>query len=164
MLSLFEQHELSIVLDDFTIQVLDAIKNKQIKRKYSSGQSFQAPVMASGKLYDSVQKVFYDEGGRVICEAYIDKLIFGQPPGDQPETSDIEQWLKEKGLSGDAFKIGEKIWRYGNSIYMEWHGANSGLLSDVNIQGSVEKLKEALTKKYADQVAAEIVEQFNVAA
>ena len=164
MLSVFEQYEISLVLQDFTDQVLDAIKNKQIKRQRVSGQSFSAPVMATGKLYDSVQSVFYDEGGRVICEKYIENLIFGQPPGEQPDVSDIQQWMNAKGISGNAQGIADKIWKDGNSIWLEHQGKDSGLLADINIQSSIERLTQKLTEKYANQVASEIVQQFKIAA
>lgn len=179
MLSLFEQHSLNEVVDDFIRQVLDAIKNKPIDRvsmrfNRATGEydrrAFKATVNASGRLYDSVQKRFYDDGVVVRCEEYINDLIFGKPPGEPVDQTDIQQWMEDKKLPRLGYKtpgpklISDKINKFGSSIFIAHQGKDSGLLSDVNIEAALLTLKQKLTEKYANQVAAEIVETFKIAA
>lgn len=179
MLSLFEQNILSELVDDFINQVLNAIKNKPIDRislrfNRSTGEydrkSFKAVVNSSGRLYDSVQKRFYDDGVVVRCEEYINKLIYGVPPGEPVSKTDIQRWMDDKGLPPLGYKtpgselISTKLNNFGSSIFLAHNGQDSGLLSDINIEASLENLKSKLTSNYANQVAAEIVETFKIAA
>jgi hypothetical protein len=179
MLSLFEQHMLRELADDYIRQVLDAIKNKQIDRvsiRYnrSTGdydrKSFKAAVNASGKLYDSVQSRFGDNGFVVRCEPYIDKLIFGEAPGQPVNTTDIQQWMDDKELpplgyaTPGSILISNKINKFGSSIFIAHQGADSGLLSDVNIEASMNNVMNALKDHYANQVTAAFKESFKQAA
>lgn len=173
MLSLFEQHALNELVSDFKDQVIEAFKTKQIKRLSSRNEGgqriyteFQAPVNATGNLVRSVRDESTEEGARVYCAAYVDKLIFGQEP-ERVDELEILKWMKAKGINGGegvASLISNKIYKEGSSIWLFWKGENSGLLADVDISFSLDKLKGVLTKQYADQVAAKLIEPFKVAA
>lgn len=161
MLTLFEQQALREVADDFASQVVDAIKNKPIRRRSRKPGVgiFEAPVNATGRLANSVQPQFTDEGIQVLALAYIDNLIFGQAPGQAPNVMEIEKWLMAKGLNYSPAGIVKQIYKYGNSIFAEHQGEDSGLLADVNISGSIEKLKEKLSRQYAEDIAVNFLNQ-----
>jgi hypothetical protein len=160
MLTLFEQHELHRVTDDFIRQVRRDIQTKHIKRKSRGLGEFSAVVNASGRLADSVEDELYDDGIRVYCLSYIDKLIYGQPPGEAVSLTDIESWMIEKDLDYNPATVAENIYRYGNSIWQKHRGENSGLLSDVNIEVSLSELETKLSEELAGLIANQIIQNF----
>src|SRR5688572_2784368 len=91
MLSLVDQYELKIIADDFISQVKNAIRTRMIRRRSRRPGVgiFEAAVNASGKLAESVHAEWTDEGVEIKCLEYIDKLIYGQAPGQAPNVSDI---------------------------------------------------------------------------
>ncbi len=168
MRTIVEENELRLLAEDFAEQVRSQIKTKMVRRRSRKPGVgiFQSPVNASGKLAASVHHEWTDEGIDVLCNDYIDKLIFGQAPGEEVSTLDIEQWLRDKGLDGqfNARTIAMQIQAYGSSIWQEHKGKDSGLLEDVDITKGIESLQLRLTKVYADLVAANIIETFKIAA
>jgi hypothetical protein len=168
MRSLFEETELRSIADEFIKQVVFAVKNKQVRRRSrKAGKGiFYAPVDASGRLADSVHSEMTEDGIQVLCNDYIDKLIFGQPPGEAPGVLEIEQWIADKGLGGEltAQGVAKQIYMFGNSIWAEHDGKDSGLLEDVDISDQLDRLEQKLTTHYADIVATQIMEQFKLAA
>jgi hypothetical protein len=166
MRTLFEEQCLREVADEFSRQVVNAIKTKKIRRRSRKpGRGiFEAEVNATGKLAESVHHEFTDEGIQVLCNSYIDKLIFGQPPGEPVNVSDLQKWIDAKGLDYDAQSLARQIYLYGSSIYAEHQGQDSGLLSDVDISNNISRLQEKLTSKYADEIALKLVNEFNIAA
>ena len=169
MLTVFEQNEINKVASAYLEQILYAIKNKKIDRQSVRWDSrlrqyvyasFQAVVNASGRLYDSAQKVGTESGVNIIIDGYVDKLIFGQEPGPV-DVNDILRWMNEKDMaaSTDGAKlIANKINRFGSSIWVQHKGQDSGLFSDVNIDSLIEEMENNLATTYANNVVALIDE------
>jgi hypothetical protein len=160
-----EEQLLREVAEDFKSQVINAIQNKKIRRRSRRPGVgiFEAEVNASGRLAASVHDEWDDEGVKVLCNAYIDKLIFGQAPGANVNVSDIRQWISDKGLDFKPETIAQQIYLFGNSIWAEHQGADSGLLEDVDISGSLDRLQSKLTPHYANLVALKLIDEFKLA-
>jgi hypothetical protein len=170
MLTLFEQNEINKVCSSYLDQVLNAIKNKKVDRtavRWDSRmrqyvyRSFEAVVNSSGRLYDSAQKVGTENGANVIIDGYVDKLIYGQEPGQPVDVDDILRWMGDKGMESSidgAKLIATKINRFGSSIYVKHQGQDSGLFSDVNIDDLLADMERNLLGAYAKNVVAMVDE------
>lgn len=158
MLSVFEQYQLKKFSDAVTAKVVDAIRNKKIKRKSRRPWigTFEATVNASGKLAESVEGVDTDTGLNIMIAGYVDKLIFGQPPGESVDVNGIAAWITVKDLSFSAKRIAAQIRIFGSSIWQYHKGENSGLFEDVNFEAELDILNEALFNHYAGLVLAEL--------
>lgn len=166
-LSIWEQYELNLLAEDFITQVRHAIKTKLIRRRSTrdpDSRTFEAVANASGALAESAAPEFDDNALLVTIFAYVDNIIFGSPPGTMVEIVDIKNWMIVKQLNLNPKRIAENIYREGSSIWREHQGKDSGVFEDVNIDNSIEKLREKLATKYVSQVADEIFKNFNVAA
>lgn len=175
MLTLFENNELNKVASSYMDQVRNALKNKQLERqavrydwltRQYIYQGFKSAVNASGRLYDSVQSVDVDNGLQVICDSYIDNLIFGQAPGENVSVDDIMRWMNDKNLDPTeraAKNIARKINKFGNSIFVEHQGQNSGLLDDVNIDAETTQMEEVLASRFAQNIST-IIDDLKIAA
>lgn len=159
MLTNFEKYHLEVLFDDLVKQYQDAIRNNPIERRTKRRGVFRSPVNASGRLANSVEFLFTDTGAQVVCLAYVDKLIFGQPPrGEIPTLSEIENWMVEKGLDYQAANVATGLDRYGSSIWQRWQGENSGLFSNVKIEEGIKDLEQKLLQNYGGLIAAELIQ------
>ena len=149
---------------DFTAQVKDAIANKPITRRTPSKGQFSSPAKASGDLIESIRTEFDDDGFSVLCSWYIMTLIYGiEPKKARPPISVIEKWIQDKGLDISPWAVFYGIYNNGSSIWQEHKGADSGLLSDVNIEARIEEVKRQLVLKQFDEISSEIYSLFQAA-
>jgi hypothetical protein len=167
-MTVFEQHTLKQFANDLIPEIINAIKTKKVARQSVRWdmaarqyiyRRFEAVVNASGRLADSVQDVYGDDQLKIICEGYIDKLIFGQEPGEPVDDSSILRWMDDKGLASSqrgAALIGTKINRFGSSIWIEHQGKDSGLFADIDFDSAIAKLQKTLADEYAENVLTEI--------
>lgn len=157
-------YELELLLDLgqwYVDQVRDAIRNKPIKRKsLHNPDGFEAVVNASGRLAESIREELTDDQLEVYALGYIEKLVFGQPPGERVELSEIESWLAAKGLDYNPNTVQRNIRDVGTSIWNQYNGENSGLLSDIPIEDKIQELKKNLLLFKVDQLSNELAEQF----
>lgn len=157
MLTVYENFLLEDLARDIIAQVKNAIENKPIKRKTKAQGSFQAPVNASGNLANSLRFEINESNLKIYCLAYIDNLIYGQPPSKIDTTVfEIENWINSRGLELNAVSVLENLQRFGSSIFQEHQGSNSGLLSDVNFESKLNQVREKLVL----QVVGNIKEDF----
>jgi len=143
MLSLELQIALQEIGEDLVDFVVDAIKNKPIKRtslRKKGGNyvstNFESPVNASGRLARSISYSLSDKAISVTGEDYINDLIYGKPPSSVG-LSDIVRWVEDKGIESEieidqlATLIKDKIEKFGDSIFLYNNGNDSGLLENV---------------------------------
>lgn len=142
-------------------RVKDAIMNKPIRRKsVANPDSFEATVNASGRLKESVREELTEEALNVYALSYIDKLVFGQPPGERVEVTAIESWLASKGLDYNANTVTRYISKFGNSIWLEHEGKNSGLLLDIPLEQKIQEVKEKLLLRTIDEIRSDFITTF----
>ncbi len=164
-ITIYETEILNELGDWYIAKVKDAIEHKPIKRKsVHNPDGFEAPVNATGKLAASLRKEVDPAMLEVWCLSYIDKLIFGQPPGEKVEVSEIETWLSAKGLDYNSTTVARNIRAVGNSIWNQFHGANSGLLSGINIEAKANEIKQKLLLKTVEEIKQEFSQAFKQAA
>lgn len=151
-MTIFEQALFEDLATDYILQFQDAIKNKPIRRKsVYNPDGFEATVNASGKLHDSPRIEVTENSIDVHVLAYIDDLVYGKPPS-KVNKLDIEVWLQNKGLQYSATSIVENIKDFGNSIFIEHQGANSGLLDDIDISEMLDTVKQKLITKRITEI------------
>lgn len=147
-MTLFEQEALQSLADSYIDQFKNAIKNKPIKRKsVANPEGFEAVANASGRLAESPRVEMTENSMDIYVLAYIDELVYGKAPGEKVSQLEIEKWLEAKGLNYPASAIVKNIKDFGNSIFLEHQGANSGLLDDINIESKLEETKQKLILK-----------------
>lgn len=147
-MTIFEQEALQSLADSYIEQFKDAIKNKPIKRKsVANPEGFEAVANASGRLADSPRVEITETSLDVYVLAYIDEIVYGKAPGGRVEKLEIEKWLEAKGLNYSASAIVNNIKDFGNSIFLEHQGGNSGVLDDINIDSKLEETKQKLILK-----------------
>ena len=147
-MSIFEQEALQSLADSYIEQFKDAIKNKPIKRKsVANPEGFEAVANASGRLADSPRVEITETSLDVYVLAYIDDIVYGKAPGAKVDKLEIEKWLEAKGLNYSATSIVKNIKDFGNSIFLEHQGGNSGVLDDINIDSKLEETKQKLILK-----------------
>jgi len=159
-LSIFEQYALREFAEDYISQVKQAIKTKPIARRTRAQGSFSAVANATGRLAESLREDYNEGGMLVYIFDYIDKLLFGQAPGEvgaiTSELFEVEKWMIAKGLDYNPYTVLENINRHGSSIWQEHKGADSGLFDNIDIDGLVFRLQSKLGENYADLLMKEI--------
>ena len=133
------------------------IEAKPIERQRADGQTFFSEVNATGRLRDSIELEFTDNGFRIKANAYIKWLIGGRPPttnagGWSDPIGDISQWQSAKGVGGSPYAIVAEIHKSGTSIWRRWQGQNSGLLDDLTSEDFIEKIINELQSAYIAEI------------
>ena len=152
-MTIFEQEIFNEIAHDYIQQFKNAIETKPIKRKSRGRSDFESVVNASGNLAKSPRIEITDNELNIYVLGYIDSLIYGQPPQKINTTVfEIENWMNSKGVEYSAVSVLDNLQQYGNSIFQKFHGANSGLLEDINLEGSINKAKEKLILKKIKEI------------
>ena len=164
--TIYEKNLIQEFCDWYLSMVQDAIKNKPIKRKsvyYPDG--FEAPVNATGRLHDSLHIERNELTIEVFALAYIDSLVYGQKPGVNVSLTNLEEWANAKGLTDVSLPAAKSnIKAFGNSIWLEHEGANSGLLNDIPLAEKLEALKKDFVTRKVEDVATELINLYQQAA
>jgi hypothetical protein len=152
-MTVFETELLNDLADSYIEQFKNAVKTKQISRKsVANPEGFNAVANASGRLADSPRVELTETSLDVYVLAYIDDLVYGKAPGTKVEKLEIEKWLEAKGLNYSAGSIVKNIKDFGNSIFIEHQGANSGLLDDINLDAKLLEVKQKLILKKITEI------------
>lgn len=121
----------------------EALKN-EISTAYE-----QSGMMASGNWGESLEVVALPDGITIMAEGYAD----GRPPGKQPPSAAIEQWLVQKGIaartqkdiatSSLAFLIARKIARQGWKPKVSGSDIIESVATPQRIQQIIDRVGEA---------------------
>lgn len=177
MLTLGQQ----LVIENFAKELIkllqDVIKNKPIKRvsrrkvkgRYVD-KTFESPVNASGNLARTLRYELTDTSLSIYANDYIYDLIWGKPPSKTAMSVDhnldnkIKDWMQVKGINAIGIDedtlsslITRKIQKFGSSIYLAYHGQNSGLLENIINQQIIANYNSKFTK----QLEQDFKEAFN---
>jgi len=141
--------------------IQNAIKTKRIT-KYGA-------VNSSGRLHDSVEIVYTDNGFKILANSYIEGLIDGVRPNETKATvQDIRRWIDEKPISSSipndtlAYLILRKQFREGNMVWRTHKGANSGLLEDALRDDKFTAFVDLIASKAVEDITDNIVESFEI--
>jgi hypothetical protein len=169
MLSPNEQIIVRSFAEQIQADIRTAIKTKRITK-------FGA-VNSSGRLHDSVEIVYADNGFKIIANGYIDSLIWGRRPGSFPPIAAIESWIREKPISSSlpikslAYAIAQtlkgdpkesNLYKYGNMVWRTHKGANSGLLEDALAQGKFDTFIDLIASQAVEGLTENIVNAFDI--
>jgi hypothetical protein len=163
-MTIFEQEIFNEIAQDYIQQFKNAIETKPVKRKaVRKGKNgsveyikFEAVVNASGNLANSPRIELTETELNIYVAGYIDELIYGKAPSPLDVSAlEIETWMRSKGIDPEFVsvdKIMNNIEEFGTSIFREFQGQDSGLLDDINIEGSIEKAKQNLILKKIKEI------------
>lgn len=155
----------NIILRNFAEQlkadIQTAIKTKRVTK-------FGA-VNSSGRLHDSVEIRYTENGFQILANDYIEGLIHGVAPGQSTAThADIARWIDEKPISSSiptnslAALILRKQKKEGNMIWRTHKGANSGLLTDALADNKFDNFVELIASAAVTELTDEIVKSFEL--
>lgn len=152
-MTIFEQEQFNWLANEFITQVRNAIRTKPIKRKTKAKGEFEAVANASGQLADSLRSEITENEINVYSLAYIDNLIYGQPPSRVNTTVfEIENWMNSKGLEYSATSVLDNLQQYGNSIFQKFGGSESNFLEDIDLTSHIETVKQNLILKKINEI------------
>jgi hypothetical protein len=161
MLSPSEQVILRNFAEMLKAGIQNAIKTKKVTK-------FGA-VNSSGRLHDSVEIKYTENGFQILANDYITGLIWGVRPGESTATiGAISRWIDEKPLQSSipnetlAALIIRKQIKEGNMVYRTHKGANSGLLEDALSDDKFDNFIELLASKSVVNLTDEIVKSFDL--
>lgn len=172
-----------MILDRRMKEIVAELKQAVLEKKISNFRS--SAVNASGKLYDSIKGETYQKGFVIHANDYIYYLEFGRGPsqtgggksvGRKPGSSlfdRILQWIRDKGITPDdpkttekqlAFLITRKIHQEGTTIFRQFRGQPSGLVSDIVNNDMINSLAGEIGDEFVRYVASDILKDLNFAA
>ena len=161
MLSPNEQILLRNFAEQTKADIQFAIKNKRITK-------FGA-VNSSGRLHDSVEIVYTENGFKIQANGYIVGLIDGIAPGQSTaRVLDIKSWIQEKPVNAPipintlAYLIVRSISKKGNMVWRTHKGQNSGLLEDALAQNKFDTWIDLLASKAVEGITDNIVNAFDI--
>lgn len=156
----------NIILKNFAEQlkaeIQKAIKTKKITK-------FGA-VNSSGRLHDSVEIRYTENGFQILANDYIDGLIHGVAPGESKATvADLARWIDEKPIRSSvptdslAALMLRKQQKEGNMVWRTHKGANSGLLEDALSEDKFDNFVELLASKSVEELTETIIRSYELA-
>ena len=161
MLSPNEQILLRTFAEQTKADIQHAIKTKRITK-------FGA-VNSSGRLHDSVEIIYTDNGFKILANGYIEGLIDGIAPNQSTATTgQISTWIKEKPVSANiptntlAHLITRAISKKGNMVWRTHKGQNSGLLEDALKQSKFDSFVDIIASKAVEGLTDNIVTAFDI--
>ena len=161
MLSPNEQILLRTFAEQTKADIQTAIKTKRITK-------FGA-VNSSGRLHDSVEIIYTDNGFKILANGYIEGLIDGIAPGQSTATNlGIKSWIQEKPVSANiptntlAYLIVRSISKKGNMVWRTHKGQNSGLLEDALKQSKFDSFVDIIASKAVEGLTDNIVTAFDI--
>ncbi len=172
MLTLGQQ----VVIESFAKDLIKLLQNvirtkpiKRVSRRKVKGKyvdkSFTSPVNASGNLANTLRYELTSTHLSIWANDYIYELVWGKPPSLSASDNDhnleagIRKWMSDKGISSTTISddtlgqlITNKIQKFGSSIYLAYHGNNSGLLENI--------INEQMIKNYNAKFTEQLKEDF----
>lgn len=172
MLTFVEQAAFQRFAENIIRQLQDAIRNKPISNFGTS------PVDASGRLHDSLEWDFTDDGVQILANDYIYYLEYGRKPTESGSSSSgsgeslydqILKWMNAKGIfnlnmtqESLAFLITRKIHREGTTIWRQHKGEPSGLLESAINDNAIADLSDELGNSLISLVTSEILKDIEL--
>lgn len=161
MLSPSENIILRNFAEELKIEIQKAIKTKRVTK-------FGA-VHSSGRLHDSVEIRYTENGFQILANDYIEGLIYGVRPGESTAThADIARWIDEKPIQSSvptdslAAIILRKQKKEGNMVWRTHKGANSGLLEDALSDDKFERFTELIASQSVESLTDALVKSFDL--
>lgn len=142
-------------------EIQKAIKTKRVTK-------FGA-IHSSGRLHDSVEIRYTENGFQILANDYIDNLIWGVRPGESKATkADIARWIDEKPINSSvptdslAAMILRAQQKEGNMVWRTHKGANSGLLTEALSDDKFDRFTELIASQSVDELTDAIIESFDL--
>jgi len=161
VLTISEQILLRTFAEQTKADIQHAIKTKRIT-KYGA-------VNSSGRLHDSVEIIYTDNGFKILANGYIEGLIDGIAPGQSTATNlGIKSWIQEKPVSANiptntlAYLIVRSISKKGNMVWRTHKGQNSGLLEDALKQSKFDSFVDIIASKAVEGLTDNIITAFDI--
>jgi hypothetical protein len=161
MLSPSEQVILRNFAEQLKADIQKAIKTKKVTK-------FGA-VNSSGRLHDSVEIKYTENGFQILANDYITGLIWGVRPGESTaRVLDIKSWIQEKPVNAPipintlAYLIVRSISKKGNMVWRTHKGANSGLLTDALSDDKFDRFIDLLSSQAVTDLTERIVQSFDL--
>ena len=176
MLTLNQQ----VVIESFAKELIKLLQNvirtkpiKRVSRRKVKGKyvdkSFTSPVNASGSLANTLRYELTSTHLSIWANDYIYELVWGKPPSktasenDHNLESSIKSWMQSKGIGSSTIDddtlshlITNKIQKFGSSIYLAYHGQNSGLLENI----VNEQMIKSYNTKFTNQLKEDFIKAF----
>ena len=127
----------------------DNIRNKPIKRRTPSRGQFESVVDASGDLANSLTYQIDGYTLNILANEYWRSVVYGKEPGEIPDVAKIAEWMQNKSVTGNPSSIAMNIGLFGNSIFQEFNGEDSGLFS--------EAVDASIFEEFQQKLALEII-------
>lgn len=161
MLSPSEQVILRNFAEQLKADIQKAIKTKKVTK-------FGA-VNSSGRLHDSVEIKYTENGFQILANDYITGLIWGVRPGESTaRVLDIKSWIQEKPVNAPipintlAYLIVRSISKKGNMVWRTHKGVNSGLLTDALSDDKFDRFIDLLSSQAVTDLTERIVQSFDL--
>lgn len=126
-------------------------------------------VHSSGRLHDSVEIRYTENGFQILANDYIDGLIYGVRPGEtKATTADLARWIDEKPIKSSvptdslAALMLRAQQKEGNMVWRTHKGANSGLLTEALSDDKFDNFIELLSSQSVTNLTDAIVESFDL--
>lgn len=172
-LSFAEKAAFQRFAEHIVVSLKDAILNKKISNFN------QSAVDASGKLHDSIEWDFTDDGVQILANDYIYYLEYGRKPSQKKSSissgngqslyDQILQWMKVKGIfnlnmtnESLAFLITRKIHKEGTTIWRQNKGKPSGLLASAINDDAILDLSDELGNSMIELITSEIIKDIDL--
>lgn len=171
-LTVFERTALKEFADEYVKQFKKAVYKKKVARRRTLLPTrFSATVNSTGNLAESIKYKISKNGELNFTTAeYLYWLIYGRKPDNKrPPIAAIEAWMRSKGIKTDKedkygvspWAIANSIAKKGSTIYRNYKGEPSSLLSSIPVDSMLDKLYEKMGEGYLQTINFSILQNLN---
>lgn len=161
-ISIFEKQILSAFAENYL---------REFKRVIEKSAS------ASGKLANSGEYTIVGNELTIVANSYLYFSIYGRKPytitnkngkvvadpKKLPPISNIEQWLKDKGLVNlSPWAVAQSITKNGSKVWQRYRGQPSPLLEGIPLDALLDTLQEGLGERFIQQATTEFLKDFEL--
>lgn len=159
-LSIFEGELLRQFADDYISEFKYAIENNKIARKTQRG-TFNSAYNSSGSLANSGEYKLDNNELTILANYYLYWGIYGRnEKRTPPPISNIEQWIKEKGLNLNPWAVRNSIAKNGSSIFQQWNKSPSNLLETIPLDDLLNELQNKLGDRFIESLSTDLLKYF----
>ena len=168
--TIFEAEAIRQFAEEYILQFKKAVETEKIKRVTPSKGGFVSVANASGKLANSGEWKFDGVHLDIAVNSYVRYIIFGrgarqggEKNNNKPPFTEIEQWMKEKGISGvSPWAIINAIAKNGSSIFQQFRGQPSNLLDNIPLDEMINELAEKLLTDIGNNITTEVLNEYKL--
>lgn len=171
-ITVFERTALKEFANDYVKHFKKAVYKKKVARRRTMLPTrFSAVVNSTGNLAESIKYKISKNGELTFTTAeYLYWLIYGRKPETKrPPISAIEAWMKTKGIKTDKedkygvspWAIANSIAKKGSSIYRNYKGEPSSLLSSIPVDDLLDHLYVMMGEGYVQTINFSILQNLN---